>query len=516
MFKRIVNNTFVHVFIVSLVAVLTFLPTLQMFFYLDEFGSLYDFTHKDYQYNLFTTNNLYLLYKLFGIDPTGYFAVGTAIFVLSVVVLYFFVSVLLKNKVLGLIAGLVYATAPVGTSTVVMIWTFVIEGGYPLTVALLVLLYLLLRYFREGKIYYYLLALVGFTIFLELEPRRVFLFLPIIVLFDYLMHFKKIIIPDIKFFVRQAPFLACFVAYYKYTVTLSGILATGRITFNDLGNYDWHTKVLVAESSLSSIQPPTTLANILLGGPLVFLTEYANLVNVKYTYSWVAIILSIAAALVILAFRTKRELGLLMLFSLGWIYINILGIYIFSSPGISDITHRTLSLSAPAYALFITLSGFTLYKFLKKRKNNLSKKLNNIFVFALVFFLGVNFMSTRYKFDKFNNFRSIPARAFFKDLKRFYPILPANSIVYIQTSGNPQVKHRLGRIYGGNNYGAGSTLAIFYPELTLKEIDLVRDYTDIEKFVGNDPSKIDHVFAFYYDEKGLSDITTDTRAGLRK
>ena len=515
MLKKIVENTYIHILLLIFVAVFTFLPALEMFFYLDEWGNLYEFTHGDFKYSHFTTRIMHLLYLLFGVDATGWFAVGIVVFAISVVAFYFFVRLLLKNKMLALVAGLIYATTPVGTTTVTMIWTFIAEGGYPLNIALVVLLYTLLKYFQERKIFYFAFVFVAFMLFLELEPRRVFLFLPILILFDYLINFKKII-PSIGFIARGLALFIGFVAYNKYDVSLSKIISTGNIVFADQTGYDWQTKLRLGVESPFHIQPLVTLTNILLGGPWVFLSEllkeYINPMDVKQIYLLAVVVLAIAGALVVIAWKTKREWGLTALFSLGWIYFNIWGFYVFSSPGISDTTHRTLSLSAPAYALFVTLSGFALYSFLKKRKSRFSKKLNSIFVLTLVFFLGLNFLATRYNFEKFNDFRSRPAQAFFKDLKNFYPILPANSILYFQTPENPQIKYRLSRIYGGNNYGAGATIAVFYPELIKEEINVTREYKDVEIFVENDPAKIDRVFVFYYDKNGLSDKTSEFRA----
>ncbi|TSC63959.1 MAG: hypothetical protein G01um101493_283 [Microgenomates group bacterium Gr01-1014_93] len=519
MLKNISENTFIHILLLIIVAIFTFFPALEMFFYLDEWGNLYEFTHGNFKYSHFTTRIMHLLYRLFGIDATGWFGVGIVVFALSVVAFYFFVRLLLKNKVLALVAGLIYATTPVGTNTVTMIWTFVAEGGYPLNIALVVLLYTLLKYFQERKIFYYLFVVVAFMVFLELEPRRVFIFLPILILFDYLINFKKII-PNVGFMARAFSLVTGFVAYYKYDVSLSKIISTGSIVLADQTGYDWQTKLRLGIESPFHIQPLVTLTNILLGGPWVFLSEllkeYINPSDVKQIYLLVVIVLFFAVALVVLAWKTKREWGLTALFSLGWIYLNIWSFYVFSSPGISDTAHRTLSIAAPAYALFMAISGFALYTFLKKRKSRFRKNLNSIFVLAFVFLLGVNFLATRYNFNKFNDFRSRPARAFFKDLKNFYPTLPANSLLYFQTPENPQIKYRLSRIYGGNNYGAGATIAVFYPELKKEEINVTREYKDVEKFVENDLAKIDRVFTFYFDEKGLSNKTVDIRSNLKQ
>lgn len=515
--KFLSSNTYLQTLIVFATAVLAFFPTTKMFFYLDEWGALYDFTHTPYRFYLFTTNNYYLLYKMFGVNATGYFVVGTLIYALSVVLFYFLVSNLLKNKMLGLVAGLLYATTPVGISTATMIWTYVAEGGYPLTIMLLVLLSAYLLYFRKKKISYFVLVALGFLFFLELEPRRVFMFLPILFLFDYVVGFKRLI-PSIGFFIRQGILLGSFIFYYRYDVTLSKILTTGKIVLADTSSLDGGAKLEFGLKSLTHIKPLVTLTNMLLGGPWVLLTDrltgYVDFNDVEQVFWVVVITLFVALGLVVLSWRVKREWGLLSLFSLGWMHINVLGIYIFSSPGISDTTHRTLSPAAPAYALFYAISGISLYTFLKKKKIISIRSLNRLTLVALLVVVGTNFAVTNYTFERFNEFHSYPARAFFKDIKEFYPTLSPNPLLYIESSRIPKIKYQLSRIYGGNPYGNGSSITAFYPEIKKEEIAVVSNLAEVEKFIGEDPAKINHVFAFYYDEHGLQNKTDIIRAEL--
>src|SRR3989344_1152897 len=514
MIKNFAQNSIVHILIVFVTAIFSFLPTLEMFFYLDEWGNIYEFTHGQYDFTIFTAHMIYLLFSFFGTNATGYFAVGLFIYALSAVAVYFFVSRLLSNKLIGFISGLIYGVSPVGSDTVIMIWTYVIEGGYPLTIGLLLVLYLLLIYFQKGKIIFYLVALLGFAIFLELEPRRVFLYLPVIMAFDYLMHFRKILIPDFWFFLRQTPFVVFFVLYYKYSVTLSNILATGKINLSDAG-YDSQTKIELFLNSFFDNRPYVTLANILLGSFSIFPKEFISLASLKYTNFWIFLVLSIAAILVIIGWKVKRIWGILIVFSLVWIFVNIIGIYVFSSPGISETTHRTLSLSAPAYGIFITLSGFSVYELLKNKLGKKYKNLDAVFTAGLILFLGFNILAVHTHFQKFNDWRSKTARAFFKEIKMLYPTFPKNSLLYIETPENPQVKYTLSRIYGGNNLGACATIAAFYPDLHYKEIDIVRDIKDVSKFVASDSARINNVFAFYFDEKGLRDQTNKFRSEFK-
>ncbi len=518
MLKKFAENTFLHIFLVAAVAVLSFLPVFDMFFYLDEWGALYDFTHKPYTFYLFTTNNYYLLYSLFKLNATGYYATGVGIYALSVVLFYVFARKLLNNKMLGLAAGLLYATTPVGTNTATMIWTFVAEGGYPLTIMLLALLYVLLLHLREGKKPYFLLAALGFMLFLDLEPRRVFIFFPILLLLDYVISYKRLI-PTLGFIIRQLVLFVIFVAYYKYDVTFTKIIASGKILIAETASLDGGAKLDLGLQSLTHIKPLVTLTNVLLGGPWLLATYklqgYVDVNNIEHVRLLVILTISLAIGLVILAWRQKREWGLLSLFSLGWIHMNILGIYIFSSPGISDTQHRTLSLAAPGYALFFTISGIALYTFLKKKKIQPLKHLNRAFIALFLLLVGVNLIATHYNFNKFTSFHSKSAWAFFKNLKNFYPTLPVDSLIFIDTPNSPALKYQLSRVYGGSPYGGAASIASFYPEIKKEELKLVHKYGDVEEFIGKDKTKIERVFAFYFDSNGLRDTTSDIRKELQ-
>ena len=518
MLKKFAENKIAHILLVAVVAFTTFLPVLDMFFYLDEWGALYDFTHKDYVYSTFTTNNYYILYSWFKLNAAGYYFVGTLIYALSAVLFYIFASGLLKNKMLGLIAALLYATSPVGSNTATIIWTYVAEGGYPLTIMLLMLLYLFWRYFTEKKLVYFVLVTLGFLFFAELEPRRVFIFFPILFLFDYILSNKRYI-PTLGFIARQIVLFVSFVAYYRYDVTLSELVTTGKILIAESSPLDGGAKLELAIQSLIHMKPLLTLTNILLGGPWLFLstrlTGYVDVLDVKQTYLLVIATLVIAIGLVILAWRQKKEWGLLSLFALGWMHVNVLGIYIFSSPGISDIQHRTLSLAAPAYGLFFTVSGLALYTFLKKKEIQPVKYLNRIFIIAFLLFAGSNMSATHYNFNKFTSFHSKPARSFFVNLKNYYPTLSAGSLIYIETPNSPAIKYQLSRVYGGSPYGGAASITAFYPEIKKEELKLVYKYGEVEEFIGKDKSKIDRVFAFYFDSNGLRDTTSDIRNELQ-
>src|SRR3989338_4807262 len=111
MLKRIFNNTPLNIIIVWAAAILTFLPTLKMYFFMDEWGNLYEWTHGyQYRYSVFPGEVFHFLFETFGLNATGYYAAGLVGYALSVVIFYLFVAKTLKNKLLGLIAGLVYAT----------------------------------------------------------------------------------------------------------------------------------------------------------------------------------------------------------------------------------------------------------------------------------------------------------------------------------------------------------------------------------------------------------------------
>ncbi|TSC88497.1 MAG: hypothetical protein G01um10145_900 [Microgenomates group bacterium Gr01-1014_5] len=520
MLKRFSENSYLNTLIVAGAAIFTFFPTVENFFYLDEWGNLYEWTHGyPYVSAIFTVNIFRFLFDTFYLNSTGYFVAALTVYTASVVIFYLFVARLLNNKVLGLVAGLLYATSPIGITTTTMVWTYVAEGGYPLTVMLLMLLYLFWRYFTEKKKIYLIAGFFAFMLFNELEPRRAFMFFPILVLFDYMFnHVKKIL--SLGFIARTVALFALFVSYYKYDVSLTKIFATGKIIFSEAAStFDWHTKLILGRDSLTDPRPLITLTNILLAGPWIFISErlagYVDLADINEIRFLVITTLVVVLSLIVVAWKVKREWGQILLFSLGWVHINVLGIYIFSSPGVSEAVHRTLSLAAPGYALFVTVSGAALYTFLTRRTKIADPTLKRIFIFAFLLILTGNFLATRSNFEKFNAFHSRPARAFFSDLKRYYPTLPENPLIYIDTPNDARTKYVLSRIYGGNNYGASATMAVFYPGRTKEDVVVARDLVTVEKFTGTDKAKIDRVFAFYFDSNGLRDTTSDIRKELQ-
>ena len=329
---------------------------------------------------------------------------------------------------------------------------------------------------------------------------------------------NKKLLPTPGFFVRQIVLFASFIAYYNYDIALSEIVTTGKVSIAG-SLLDGGAKLDFGIKSLTHMKPFVTLTNVLLGGPWVLLasrlTGYVDMYNVEHMRILTILTTVVAIALVALAWKVKREWGLLSIFALGWVHLNVLGFYVFSSPGVSDTAHRYFSLAAPGYALFFTISGLSMYTFLKKRKIGKANYLKRTFVLALLLLVGVNLMAIHYSFNKFVSFHSKPARAFFKNLKTFYPTLPPNSVMYIGTPNDTHIKYQLSRIYGGSPYGGAASITVFYPEIKKEELLLVRNLVEVESFIGNDPSKIDRVFAFYFDKNGLSDKTQEIRADLK-
>lgn len=520
MLRKLTENTRLQILIVALAAFLTFAPTLENFFYLDEWGNLYEWTHGySYNYSLFTVGVFRFLFDTFGMNPTGYYAAGLAVYVVSAILFYLVAAKMLKNKLLGLAAGLLYATSPIGIITSTMVWTYVCEGGYPLTVMLLLLMYLLLAFLQGRNKVHLILLFLAFLLFLEFMPRRSFMFLPILIFFDYVVSAKKYL-PSLGFLARSVVLFVLFIVYYKYDVALTKIFMTGRINLVEAASgYDWEAKVEIAKAAIVDPRPLITLANTLLAGPWIFASEklkgYVGLADINDVRVVVFVTLGLALLLIILTWRVKREWGLYSLFALGWIYINILGIFIFSSPGVSEATHRTISLAAPGYGLFVTMVGAGLYAFLLKKKTVNPKLLKKLFVGAFVALVLSNFLATKHVFEQYNEFHSRPAHAFFKDMKSYYPTLPVESLLYFEIPSNPQIKYKLSRIYGGNNYGAASSIAAFYPERTMTEIKVVYDWALVLEFIKGDKTKIDRVFTFYFDDNGLKDTTAEIREQLR-
>ncbi|MDP3941268.1 MAG: hypothetical protein Q8Q49_03065 [bacterium] len=516
--KKATENSLLNCAIIVFFAFLTFIPTLFMFFYADDFAYLYKLSQGEsflfpYQHSASFIKPFYLL---FGLNPLGYFVTGVFMLALSAVVLYLFASRLLRSKRLGLLAGIICATTPVGIDTVFQIGTFI--NGYITTIGLLVLLILLHRSVSEKKTLFYVIALLSYVLFLELKPVRVFLFVPVLAVFDYVMHGKHVL-PDRQFLKRQVPFALLFILYFE----MRSFVVPTHATLRQMPTMLQAVKDTI--SAFFDMQPFIALANVLTGAPLVFLANtfaistksgiVVSLETVGHPYIWTALTLLVALGSIVLTWQVKREWGKLQLFCVLWIYITILGFYVFSSPGVSETTARTVTQASPAYAVFFTLAGFALFTYLKAKKYVSRKALSRFFVFCMIAVVAVNIFATWFHLNRFNELRSRHAYAFFHDLKQYYPSVPVDSLLYIKIAEKPYIQSRFYNIIKDGFYGGRAGFAVFYG-YAWDEINYTREYSEVLKFVGKDPKKIDRVFAFSFDDQGLSDMTTKVRTELKK
>lgn len=516
MVNKYLQNTFFHLILLTVVSFLTFIPVLRMYFYSDDYGDLYTLTHGGMRYNDswlspdFRNHLIQFLYNFFGLEPIGYYIVGVAVFITTVILFYFFARNLFQNKLLGLVSGLIYATTLVGVDTVFMITTFYVESGYPVTLTLLILLFLLLKFFQQKLILYYILTAMLLHVFLSLQPKRGFLLMPVIHLFDYLINAKKFL-PSFGTFLRQIPLFIIFLYAYAQVPSIIDFL-NGDFVIKS-STIDVDAKIETLLKGFLDIRPLYSLVNVILNVPLALINyQNVDISILDHGSFWTILTVFFILILVILAWRLDKLWGKSLLFSLAWIYFNILGFYVFSSPGISEATNRTVTLSAPGYALFMTVLGLVVYSYAKKILGKRLANFGKIFNLIVILFLILSFGITFFHFEDFNQRRTKYTRVFFDDLKGYYPEIPANSRFYIEPK-NTHYKSRLYNIYKGNSYGVGGTLAIYYGH-TYKDLDLFHDYEEVQGFVGKDIKLIDHVFAFYYDENGLTDITYDIRSSL--
>jgi hypothetical protein len=518
------NNRLFHLIAIAIIAIITVSPTLSFFFYRDDFAYLYNFEHS-LTFNYPNHNSMIFLrpvYELFGFNPIGYFAYGMFWFAISAITMYLFACKIFNNRSYGFITALVYASSPIGIDTVSSMCTY--ASAYFLITALFLILLSIHTYHSTKKFRYFGLALLLLTSVLFFLPARTFLFVPIIILYDYMFHKNK---PNLtlSFFIRHILLLLIFLTYYVFmrniyhsndTLTVNGLI-------NELFTYP--VKYPMISHTIIGI------ANVVAGTPLALSVNDATFANTNHPHLFSLLIFSITAMIAYFGYIINKKLFKIILFSFLWIVCVFYGFYFFSSPSSSETTSRAMTLTLPGYSmLFISLSSIVITIF----QNIFIKKVNTKLWFTVTTVLGLvifNMYVSMNRISFFGRIRSEKAQNFYQQMIAMYPSLPKGAILYFIDSKNPPMRSYLIAALGVGYYDARAAVGAFYkmkwedmlyadnpeqleeymkatPEELLDDWDYSYGTTDIEK-------RIEQIYAFYYAEDGLYDVSDQVKQELQ-
>lgn len=483
------------VFLPTLLATLLFSvgKTLQYYFYTDDYAILYHVQHNylwSWPYLLYTAF-FTPFYKLFGLQPEGYFAFGILTFFLASLGVYFFIRILTKNNLIAILSSLVFATGYIGVDQFTMIVSSVINLNI-VNVSLTLLLFTL--WVDTRKLRFYLATFLMFWLSIAAIPFRAFpliLFLPTIeVILSFkpehpLKIFKKLFFIAIRFI----PFLL--IAYHL------GILSYGSRQAS-------HSRTLTLFTLASLKELFALLGRFILLGPLA---EF-------FPHFWAGLIFFLGIVLISFFFIKKySRLGRCLLIVLFLTIEGYIGFLLLLDFAAISSANRYLTIAFLGYsAIFPILVYLLMEKISLLTKRKTLVYLTPILVFPLIVVMSL--LSREYE-QKIIQERSMPARQFYRQLKSYLPSISGKNIFYFDRADYYLFASRFGSIILAGFGGKKIPLAASYGVL-LESIELADSFDELLAFIKNKETNINHVYTFYYDGKGLHQTTDKVWSLLEK
>lgn len=551
--------------LVTIVALISYGQTLSMYFWQDDSALMFRLQHPIGQMGSFgpsiwTDSGPYRymvipfvpFFKVFGLEPFGYFFVGLILYIIAAFAFYAFAHELFKSKSVSLVSSLVFAAGLVGSDTM-----FRIINSWQSCMGLILsisTLYFYLRFTKTTKLKDFILALLFYLGSIELVYIRSHSLIASVIALDVL--FK--IIPEIKLrsiktflfpLLRLFPFVTLFYFWYLRDssfgtpglISLIKEIASGNISklmplFATIGN------AMVPNIFLSKLASITAgkgvllvfvLCSTLFGSLIwtyskkklfVFLSILGNsfLLGVSYIffeqrpfwYSDATTFISGTLGLIltfnifflgILTWTRKDAIGRILVLGYAVLASQAFGYYIQYPASVFATTHRYLffafigySILVPAILLLISQS----FPFKSKPFYLLGAGL-----IALNLILGVKYQS------EIVRTRSVPSRIFYKSLLSYVPKIDRDSVFYFDVKENPIYQRQFSDFFSVGSMPESTALAIYYG-LDRDDIKYVTNFDELVSMISESPDKAGRTYAFYYGSDGLTDNTDFIRNAL--
>ncbi len=471
--------------------------TLNYYFFTDDYSVFYHI--QSHQSSAWPYNNVIYFftpfYKIFGLQAEPYFALGIITLFLASIAVYFLFKILTKNDSVAIFSSFIFATGYIGIDQFSLMSTSSINNLNIINICITLILFIL--WLDTRKLRYYFAALLAYWISIYLFPFRAFalvLFIPIIGIILPLKFSKRFSI--FKFFIFRIiaflPFLA--------TAYLGGIFSYGTKG----------TLTVVSSFSNSKILELLNYSSILeilkiLGYLVAFLLP-PKLIGSNppyYLFGFIFFVFNVLIAFLVI--KTYERLGKSLLIGLFITMAGYLGYYVLSpSFNSNGEVNRYLLTSFLGYSAIFPVIFYLFYK-----KISVVPKIGR---FGFLFFIPIlaiilTMISFARSFEN-NNIRErgVPAREFFRQLKKYLPSISGNNIFYFNYANHYPVASRFGNIMLGAYLPKEATLAVQY-QVPLETVKIVYDIDSLTALIKNKKIDVNNIYTFYYDENGLQQTT---------
>ncbi len=526
---------------------------LLMYFNRDDYSTFYFLQQNvlakfPYQFN---TIWLKLLFPFTGFNPFIYYFLGLILYFTASILIFKFIFLLSKNKMIAFFSALVFASGYVGQDSMVMF----ISPGLPTLLGLnflLISLILFLKYKSNGNITLYLLSLLSFSILLFISSFRYFASFLLLVSLDWIYYrrwerlqivFRIIIITSISILT----YLLLPRLFGNQTVTtninLSAFVMNPFLLLNNFGSF-WNIffptffqlELFYYKKGLTYIPNFIKtligiLPSLLFSLTILFFTFklYSQLLRKKGV--WLFILLSVIVSTITLRFSvylTKDPLDQIsiqngIIFSLLLLFLAVFRIscniklvlfaviafissistfFLFSPQSIWESTHRYLfpSTIIPSLFLFFFVTKPLLSKNFKLKR----------YAYAL-FFIPVFLIFTTHIVSaiKTQNEIAIESNHFkniYRDLLINIPTIKNKTVIYVEGTTR-QLNFATGAAFRVGLLPSEAAVAVHY-NINMNKVILSEHLEDIPHILKNNQDVfLNNVFSFIYDGSKLENTS---------
>lgn len=452
---------------------------------------------------------LYFLdWKLFGWNPWGWYATSLVFHLLASILLFSFIFLISKNKILSFISSLIFV-ANTSYNDVLTWGSF--NSYYPLLLIwMLSLLITFIKYKETGKLYFLTLS-VAFAVLGFFTRETGIIIVPLLTTYDLIfsknLKEKKNILNILK---RQAPFYFALIGFFIIRSFYGGTIGDTadsnvklQMKFVQDGLYVEYAKT--AFLTFGKLIPPQLIPYPILNFSREYLSRfvYFEFINTYY-FSILGLILFAGFWAIWLKLRKSKEYAKIFLFFLVWLGTFSLFVSLVI-PHTPEVLARAYEYNTMRYRYFafigtsILLASF-LTIFFKKRSKII------MFLIVLVVIIVNLLMIWRIE-QKVYAFAYKPQKEFYTAFKNYFPTLPKESVFYIYPHAS----------------GLGDYLLEWYlikeqsyPNLVGQPFSVESQMIAVMDKIKKGKIKLSHVFFLDYDQKlGLLDKTSYVKNVLR-
>lgn len=471
------NSLLIGILLISLVTILAYGQTVGMYFWQDDnalifkvqniqgpagyFGTgIYD---RGSSYR-FVATIVYPFYKLFGIEPRGYYIAGIIFYFFAALSSYLLAWVSAKNTKVALTTALIFASGYIGAESIWRISTSLHTSHMLIFLNLTFFFYVLSFRSKKRKWFFYIISLVLFVYTMETGFIRAHGILIVLLAIEFFLNFN---LPKSVF--KVLPFVFFYTRWYSDARGFAALEFIRMKIFKE-GNF----QILLT--------PLKTLQNI-------FIPSSFNFPIVLFLFLIVFILLMVR----------NKLLWVGLVFMLGPFVVPFL-----ANPNmVLESTHRYITASIFGFSIFISVALYEIFR----------RKLSFYYLFSILV-IGLHLVFVNKDAFIIVRERSMPTRKFYESLLSQVPSLEKFSALYFDVEDDAVAGGQFNNFLAVGSMPTTTSVALRYG-LDRSELYLPETFGELLSLIKDGKVEKDRIYTFYYsDDGGLINTTQLTKGAL--